>query len=164
MTSGGLYDDGLERWMSTDVRENARVRDLFILEKIRWMTENTDDPKTHPVGHGGGGDTHRDSCKVCRAWRVALAEEWVAVAEKNQGSSDVELLVPGCVGKHQKQQTQYVDEHARRVDAAYTRVRELEAAKLCSDWVLVGIETTIADRRGLSYPAGAYNSQHRLFA
>ena len=119
--------------------ENHRVRGLYMAERTRVIEAD------HPVGC---------KCRPCGRFRGQLARDWVAVAEK------AHLHVPG-----QDQRTPLEEgettEH-RRVDAAMTRIRQFEAGEAQSAWVLVGLETTLADRHGLAYPPAAYVTQGTL--
>jgi hypothetical protein len=158
----GLYDDGLERWQAVNLGLNGRAYEALVDLKIDYMAEHVTDPEDHPIGHGGGGTSHRDKCQVCRVFRKDyMPAEWIRVVLKNRDVTDVELYMPGTVGKHQRrlEETKYDTEYDRWMDSGYTRVRELEAAKLLTDWQAIGILTTICDIQGLQYPPEAYRTQ-----
>lgn len=126
--------------------ENARVRMLYLVEKIAWLGEK------HPLGC---------KCRRCGEFRGELARAWVATVIKNETSTDVHLTMPGADARKPLREGE--TQLDRRVDAARTRIRQFEKGQNQFGWVTTGIETTIAERRGRSYPAGAYRSQRRLF-
>jgi hypothetical protein len=93
-------------------------------------------------------------CRPCGRFRGELARDWVRVAEQ-QG-----LHQPGQDAREPLREGE--SEEYRRVDAARTRIRQFEAGQAQSEWVLVGLETAIADRHGMAYPAAAYVTQGTL--
>jgi hypothetical protein len=123
----------------TSPGENRRVRELYLVEKARILG------RVHSPGH---------KCRKCGDFRGDLARDWVKVAEK------AGLRVPGAEARRPLREGETEEE--RRVDAARTRIRQLEAGLDQMEWVLVGIEATIADRLGFAYPAGAYQTQGTL--
>jgi hypothetical protein len=135
----------VELWNPTDSRskasptDNQRVRLIYQEEKTTVLAGE------HPVGC---------KCRGCGKFRGDLARAWVAVAVT------AGLKVPGAEARQPLRAGE--TELHRRVDAARARIRQFEAGQDQFDWVLVGIETTIADRRGLAYPPGAYQQQSRL--
>jgi hypothetical protein len=144
-----LYEPKRENRL-TSPTENRRVRQLYWHEKVR-MLGGFD----HPMGHGGRG-----TCSDCKRFRGQLAADWVDLAERAQSMTDVELVVPGLEFRRPLRPGETITE--RRVDAARTRIREFEAGANQGEWVLIGLETTIAERNGLAFPGGAYRSQRRL--
>lgn len=129
--------------------ENARVREIYLKEKARWLLDH------YPVAELTGGNPAGCKCRRCGKFRGDLAREWVAVAEK------ANLYVPGTEARKPLRPGE--TEHDRRVDAARTRIRNFEKGTDQRGWVVTGIETTICDRRGMSYPGAAYSTQERLF-
>lgn len=123
--------------------ENQRVYEIYQEEKLRRVGPG------HPMGHGKGG-----TCSTCGDFRGDFARDWVQVAIK------AGLRVPG--EKARKPLREDETELERRVDAARTRIRHFERGDRQYDWVLIGIETTIADRNGMAYPGRAYQTQERL--
>lgn len=89
------------------------------------------------------------------AWgraRGALARDWVALC-RHEGMA---LQLPG---KPRKVHHAKADPHE---DAARTALRQFMEGTDMPDWVLVGIEATICDRRGMALPRGAYMRQGRI--
>jgi len=132
----------------TSPTENRRVRTIYLTDK--HMVLGHPDPPHEPGCE----------CLRCGDFRGDLARDWVDMAERAQAMSDVELVVPGLKFRRPLRPGQSVRD--RRVDAARTRIRHFEVGDDQLDWVLIGIETTICDRRGRPYPGAAYRAQGRL--
>lgn len=120
--------------------ENIRVRAVLQahLEHIvtTWVTPEGERPPTATVRWG-------------RA-RGSFATDWVALCLREG------MRAPGNPRKvqHAKQDP--------REDAARTTLRQFLEGADKPDWVLVGIEATICDRRGQALPARAYERQGQL--
>ena len=86
--------------------------------------------------------------------RGIFAKRWVALAHqlglKSPGADQRARLRPGQTKRQ------------REEEAARTRLRQIREGHLEFDWVLVGIEATINDRKGLALPGKAYETQERL--
>ncbi len=86
--------------------------------------------------------------------RGDFARDWVALAQQ------IGLHVPGQDRRTPLAPGQTQQE--RCIDAARTRQRQFTAGANISDWLLTGIEATIADRAGMALPGEAYQQQERL--
>lgn len=120
-------------------RESERVRRLYWEEKTRLLGWE------HPAGH---------RCEECGAFRGQLARDWVSLCYRTGYHS------PGQDVRRPLREGE--TELERRVDAARTRLRQFEAGQAQAEWVLVGIEGTICDRRGLALPGRMYVVQGAL--
>ena len=121
-------------------QRSDRVRGLYLQARQR--------------AYGGTEHLSGCSCRACGRFRGDLARDWVRVAE------EAGLHVPG-----QDERTPLREgetSHGRRVDAARTRIRQFEMGQPQAEWVLCGLETTLADRAGLAYPPCAYETQGTL--
>jgi hypothetical protein len=77
--------------------------------------------------------------------RGAFARDWVQVCDKL-----------GLRGPAQGRDLEH------RIDAGRTPQRHLLAGRLMPEWVLLGIECTICERKGLALPGKAYEVQQTL--
>lgn len=121
--------------------EYQRVLHLYV-EELRKVTK----------------DDVRCKCDACKAFRGAFARDWVRVA------TDAGLKVPGSELRTERRPEEDPNTwlEDRKVDGARVRLRQFVAGHRENRWVLVGIETTIADRNGRAYPPEAYTTQGRL--
>ena len=116
--------------------ENERVREMLREELLRRAEAE-----------------HSHSARPLGAARGDFAVDWVALAQKLGLKQPGDPRTPLREGETREE---------RRVDAARTRLRQFLAGHREQDWVLVGIEATICDRRGFALPGKAYQTQQQL--
>jgi hypothetical protein len=119
--------------------ENSRVLRLLQLELWREVRARaTEEDESYPEAWGKA--------------RGRFAEDWVALTTK------LGLKGPG--------DDQRVHDPARKGDrkrdAALTHLRQFLEGRNAMEWVLTGIESTIADRHNMALPGKAYQVQERL--
>jgi hypothetical protein len=123
------------------VGENMRVRELYAAEKAKHL-----DPAEHPLAC---------KCKACGKYRGDFARGLVQTCERNG------LHVPGQDVRRPLREGQTSE--MRRVDAARTNVRQFEdGTRGQPEWMLCGVEATIAERNGMALPPCAYQTQGML--
>ena len=129
-----------DRGQLNSIRETRRVLELYLAARYIAIGE------VHPADH--------KKCDLCTKWRREFAREWVGVAHA------AGLHEPGQDARTPLREGE--TEAYRREDAAQTRIRQFEAGQPQNEWVLCGIETTLAHRAGMAYPPCAYRTQGKL--
>lgn len=139
----GLWEDETGGVQKASPRENERVRTLLEGELTRWVNQ-----EEARVGE------HQSREDMFGHARKQLARDWVELSKR------LGLKVPGVPARAPLAPGESAVE--KQVDAAHTRIRQFQAGRNEQDWVLVGIESVVCDRRGLALPSKAYQTQRAL--
>lgn len=134
-----LYEQtwGVEKAALASVPKNDRVRAMLEEELEKVVPRPPGGPTKNDWGHARG----------------QFVRDWVALCAK--------LGIKGPGDERRAPLGDFTLEE-RQLRAAHTRVEQFLEGHLEYDWVLVGIESTICDRRGLALPPEAYQTQEKL--